>query len=455
MTAYFCWQFINMSGSLLAEPGASAIAVVNGTSLAALAFNMLLPVVIAVMALHVGPQQAKHARVALCLGAGALTLAGVLLSFVCALNEGAAAGLATAAKILTVFSVVFMLLWGDVLCRLSARELLPCLAVSHLLAFALAILVTVCPAPIQAVLYCAFIPVTTACLLAAEREDAPAAPLPKPAHAVPMRLFLGLGLFGILIAYLTFFSEAKTPEPDELRSLIAGVVVSGVLLLVVVAFPKRVDVSFSARIILPALVVCFFFIFMFDTGQPVIEVYLAGCTWVYFRLFHWLMLCLGSMRSSWPPLAVFSVGQAIYAACTLAGNVAYDLIEAAGASPMVILCGIVVVAILVANFLLNERSLSYFDDELETGAKPTPRPFDIDDASLCRYCAERASDEFGLTAQEQKVCQLVVSGKANEEICEELHVAQSTLGVHLRNIYRKAQVHSRRELETLLRTLAG
>ena len=58
---------------------------------------------------------------------------------------------------------------------------------------------------------------------------------------------------------------------------------------------------------------------------------------------------------------------------------------------------------------------------------------------------------LGLTEREQDVLTLVASGMSYAQIARELFVTQSTVGYHLSNIYRKAQVTSRHELTELVR----
>ena len=50
-----------------------------------------------------------------------------------------------------------------------------------------------------------------------------------------------------------------------------------------------------------------------------------------------------------------------------------------------------------------------------------------------------------LSQREREVLRLVASGKSNQQIAEELHVAEVTVRFHLRNIYDKVGVHTRGE----------
>ena len=57
-----------------------------------------------------------------------------------------------------------------------------------------------------------------------------------------------------------------------------------------------------------------------------------------------------------------------------------------------------------------------------------------------------ASQEYGLSKREEEIAELVLKDKNNAVIEDLLCITESTLRTHLRNIYGKMSVHSRREL---------
>jgi DNA-binding NarL/FixJ family response regulator len=57
-----------------------------------------------------------------------------------------------------------------------------------------------------------------------------------------------------------------------------------------------------------------------------------------------------------------------------------------------------------------------------------------------------ASDDYGLTAREQVVANLVASGKSNREVAAELYLSTKAIEYHLANIFTKVGIRSRHEL---------
>lgn len=55
-----------------------------------------------------------------------------------------------------------------------------------------------------------------------------------------------------------------------------------------------------------------------------------------------------------------------------------------------------------------------------------------------------------LTLREREIVRLAVAGKQNSEIARDLNLSPATVATHLKNIYRKLQIHSRRELANFI-----
>jgi DNA-binding CsgD family transcriptional regulator len=63
---------------------------------------------------------------------------------------------------------------------------------------------------------------------------------------------------------------------------------------------------------------------------------------------------------------------------------------------------------------------------------------------------ETLAQSNGITAREQEVCDLLLQGHSALKIASKLYVSESTVRFHLKNIYRKLEVHSKQELFDLI-----
>lgn len=66
-----------------------------------------------------------------------------------------------------------------------------------------------------------------------------------------------------------------------------------------------------------------------------------------------------------------------------------------------------------------------------------------------REALARAASAWGLTERQAEVLDLVVRGKLNKEIADELRCSERTVEAHLTSLFRKAGVHNRAELVSL------
>ncbi|MFP4021221.1 MAG: response regulator transcription factor [Halanaerobium sp.] len=65
---------------------------------------------------------------------------------------------------------------------------------------------------------------------------------------------------------------------------------------------------------------------------------------------------------------------------------------------------------------------------------------------------ENRANIFELSCREKDVLKLILEGKKNEEIAEELFISVNTVKKHLSHIYQKTEVHNRTELASLIYT---
>ena len=109
-----------------------------------------------------------------------------------------------------------------------------------------------------------------------------------------------------------------------------------------------------------------------------------------------------------------------------------------------------VIALVTACFLLFS-SLSLLSEKNLRNGWGTFRPGTLEGFETNRDAAvSYLAGEFGLSAREAQIAHAVASGMARDQIADELFVSRATVKTHLRNIYRKLDVHSQEELVSLV-----
>ena len=63
---------------------------------------------------------------------------------------------------------------------------------------------------------------------------------------------------------------------------------------------------------------------------------------------------------------------------------------------------------------------------------------------------ERLAERFQLSARETQVFELLAKGRNREHISKTLFISDNTTRTHMKNVYRKLDVHSQQELIDLL-----
>lgn len=269
----------------------------------------------------------------------------------------------------------------------------------------------------------------------------------EPGAFTVSRCVVALGL--LLVAVAVMVAAWASPRDAAFGTLCYGMLVATVLLVLVLAL-----VNVDATV-------------MGDVSSV-----LFGLTCICL----WALLCRMSFRSGVDAVRV--VGLGFGAAClgSTAGVGAGALIYEMG-MPEGLLSFVMAAAIILcvagSLFLLrrddivrlmepvdnreSEAARPGFSDEPETTAveRGKEEPLDASaldgyQASLQRLCAILGID-YGLSAREVDVLELLVLGKDAKAIADELFISFNTVRSHIRRLYGKLDVHSRQELLALVR----
>lgn len=344
-------------------------------------------------------------------------------------------------------SSVFILLWGEQLCRLGSLQALRCVLIASFTASAVVMLATCLPELGQVMLHGSLPVASGGALVWLNRRKLlePVQGRAFGARRFPLRAFVGIGLLCVVVLLLQTYSEGKTDSPDELLWVVAGLAVNAVLFVASVVNPKLTTASNISKLMLPLFAVGTFLVFATDFGQQSVEVFAIGCAWVYYRIFTWIIWRLGALGTDKAPVAVIAVGQAILTGGSMLGEWAYGLMGAWDLSFFAAAAAVCLLSVCVTMFFLDTRYVAELADETVT--------FDPENRAVCELCADNATATYGLSRQERSIALMLVRGDDNETIQGELVIATNTLRTHLRNMYRKTDTHSREELVLLLRSL--
>ncbi len=171
---------------------------------------------------------------------------------------------------------------------------------------------------------------------------------------------------------------------------------------------------------------------------------LVSAGYTVFDVFIWVVVAQASYtRKSDPLKTVLVVRQIVNGACITLGAAIGALLSTFPFSPSVpyaeaIFAGYLVTVAIVLLFESEEMWVLF-------GERPLPSASDaslLGDASILESACER----WGLTQREREILELLVKGRSQPWIAENLSIAESTVNTHVRHIYRKSGVNSKQEL---------
>lgn len=444
---YLGWSMMGASASLLPDANFDAI---TATAIHGPLERLLWIGALVVASLVSLRAKGPHFQKSLALIAGLGTVVGTIAIYGVATSRGGAT-LMLVAQLPIVVSSLFIGLWGERLCAFKERSAILCVCCASIVSF-LAVLACMPLGPVLQGAFHILMPAASCALfLASTPTPSTAASNQQPAsvpqliQALPLRAFIGLGLFGTTVVLLQTFSEQKTEMPNELLWIVAGLAVNVVVLAVALLKLDQLKASSLSRPILPLFVVSTFLVFATDFGQQALEVFCVACSWAYFRMFSWIIWRVGAQRSQNASFCTVAIGQVFLTCGTTLGNLAHAGFVQTNIPQLAAMATICTLSVLVAVFFLDTHYVAELAD-----AKPL---FDPTNPAACERCVDVATARFNLSDKERSVARLLVQGATNEQVQANLVIATATLRTHLRNLYRKTKTHSREELVVLLRSL--
>lgn len=251
-------------------------------------------------------------------------------------------------------------------------------------------------------------------------------------------------LYAALFMYLFMSTACKSMLDYDGGFLTLGYLITAGIVLAYLFMSKRFKMANFYRLAMPVLTAALFSIVIFDTSQA-IGWMLANTAYSLMLMFSRVQTCYLSYRYGYNICKLFSLFNIVTYMANIAGE---DLASAVLPDEMsnlaVVIAGAVIVVIVWTLLFLND------------GASREERLDEVALSDIEKHTAndiyEQLSNKYGLTPRELATVKLLLGGQTVSGIASELYIARNTVKVHLRNIYKKMNVHSREELMVLINT---
>jgi DNA-binding CsgD family transcriptional regulator len=230
-----------------------------------------------------------------------------------------------------------------------------------------------------------------------------------------------------------------------------------------VYFIQELDLRLLYRPVLP-LLAAGFILFPFLTGTyAMISFLFLQAGFALFDMYTWLVIVYIARGYS-RPLPVLGLGMFWITLAMFGGNLVFTILAALiplnrPVDMLAIIAGLVT---LLAVFVFQEKKETFagwetgdWDLNNNVAKSPLSGPTTMGQAeekplaSFQQSTYEELIQSFDLTTRETEILLLILKGRNNPFIRENLNISPNTLKFHLRNIYHKLAVNNRQELLSL------
>lgn len=186
-------------------------------------------------------------------------------------------------------------------------------------------------------------------------------------------------------------------------------------------------------------------------GESVLSQVLINMCQAFANILLFLYLSDRSYRFGVPVVPLIATARACTSATAwFGGALASAMAEASGVSQSAVLYSVSLVAVAASAFLWLSGDGTFVGAMESVGEAALPTRSSRDGDALRACCADLAT-QYHLSAREQEVLVLLARGMSAKDVERELVLSANTVKTHVRHVYQKLGIHSRSELEALLR----
>ncbi|MCI8367509.1 MAG: hypothetical protein HFJ66_07965 [Eggerthellaceae bacterium] len=344
--------------------------------------------------------------------------------------------------------VLFSLLNAEAYATLSTLRMVLCLSLAYVLGSLVAFFGNGM-APLQLAVLVLLLPViAVACIRVAFTESDPALRprLPFPKFSYPYKLYLLLALYSFAYG----LRQSQLVEGTGRGSTYATMIVMAVVFASALFFGNRIRLTKVSMAPMLFMICGFLLIPAQNLLGDVASSFLISISYTLMHVFVLVLLCSMARKSGVPAAALVAPLYCMQL-LSLTGEGAAEALALSGLSVVVqsTTTAIAVAVIIGINtvLLLSERKWdSHWSVELD---EESLAEASREEERLANRCSELTA-LYGLSAREDEILRLLARRKTMASIAADLYIAEGTMKAHVRHIYEKMAINSRKELYALL-----
>lgn len=228
---------------------------------------------------------------------------------------------------------------------------------------------------------------------------------------------------------------------DDL-SMHLGMVLPAVLVCASVLFAsRRFDFAMVYRVILPMAIASILALLLVQEGNEGPVTVLVRASYSSVSLYVSVLLCNLSRRYSVSPAWLFSLFNIVHIVFLGAGTLTYN------ALPSLAVVAVLIVCILFVTFIIVSEPTLSSSWRIVLTRKGTS----LAEVARLELTVDSLARKYDLSGRQREILLLLAQGDAPRALANKLGVAPGTVKAHVQHIYRKLGIHSKEELDALVK----
>lgn len=253
----------------------------------------------------------------------------------------------------------------------------------------------------------------------------------------------------IIIGYATAFGIMRflflpsnfSAGINSFFTTLAACSVAALILLVIVGLFREITISLVLVVALPLITLGIFILSLVEAENLTMEFALMNSGVRSVDIITWILLANLSRRSPSQAVFIFGIGRGLGCIGALLGFLIGSHVDSTYSLSISLFVFLILFAISIGSFVRHFNQLRALEPKAKKGSETSK--FEV---------YETIASEFNLSKREKEVLLLLGSGRSVDYIAKQLVIANSTVSSHVKNIYRKLDIHNRQDLIDLIET---